>query len=73
MLRRSFTMLNWRDQGISYVKYLNVCTETLHMTVKEKAQGKYSKFSSPNYVAIKSDSAGGVEEVNKVPIFTKDY
>lgn len=73
MLRRSLRMLNWRDQGVSYVKYLNVCTETLHMTVKDKARAKYAKFSSPNYVAIKSDGAGGVEEVKKVPAFTKDY
>lgn len=73
MLRRTLSMLNWRDQGISYVKYLNVCTESLHMAVKEKSRGKYVKFSSPNYTAIKGDGAGGIEEVKKVPIYTKDY
>ncbi|KPI89248.1 hypothetical protein ABL78_1671 [Leptomonas seymouri] len=73
MLRRSLTALNWRDQGISYLKYLNVCTETLHMAVKDKARSKYTKFSSPNYISIKSDGAGGIEEIKKVPAFTKDY
>ncbi|TPP42374.1 Mitochondrial ATP synthase epsilon chain family protein [Leishmania donovani] len=65
--------LNWRDQGISYVKYLNVTTEALHMATKDKARAKYSRFSAPNYVAMKNDSTGAMEEVKKVPAFTKDY
>ncbi|CBZ38506.1 hypothetical protein, conserved [Leishmania donovani] len=73
MLRRSLIALNWRDQGISYVKYLNVTTEALHMATKDKARAKYSRFSAPNYVAMKNDSTGAMEEVKKVPAFTKDY
>ncbi|KAG5464622.1 hypothetical protein GH5_00071 [Leishmania sp. Ghana 2012 LV757] len=73
MFRRSLTTLNWRDHGISYVKYLNVATEALHMATKDKARAKYSRFSSPNYVAMRSDNAGAMEEVKRVPAFTKDY
>lgn len=72
-MRRTFSLMNWRDQGISYVKYLNVCTEAVHMATKDKANAKYSRFSSPNYVALKSDGAGSMEEFKKVPAFTKDY
>ncbi|KAK7196707.1 Mitochondrial ATP synthase epsilon chain [Novymonas esmeraldas] len=73
MLRRSVTALSWRDHGISYVKYLNVTTEALHMSTKEKSRAKYARFSTPNYVAVKNDGAGAMEEVKKVPAFTKDY
>lgn len=64
---------SWRDQGISYVKYLNICTEALHMTVKPKLAAKYSRFSTPNYVAVKPDAAGSLTPVTNVPAFTKDY
>lgn len=73
MLRRTITVMNWRDHGITYVKYLNVCTEALHMATKEKAKAKYDRYSTPNYVAIKPDGQGSTEEVKKVPAFTKDY
>ncbi|EPY29474.1 hypothetical protein STCU_04368 [Strigomonas culicis] len=75
MFRRSITALStsWRDQGISYVKYLNVTTETLHTALSEKAKVKYDKFSNPNYVAMRPDGTGTMEEVKKVPTFTKDY
>lgn len=73
MLRRTARALNWRDQGISYVKYLNVTTEALHMATKERVRAKYTRFSSPNYVAIKNDGSGAMEEVKKVPAFMKDY
>eukprot|EP00796_Vickermania_ingenoplastis_P004965 gene4965-3563_t len=67
MLRRSFVFCNasWRDHGISYVKYLNICTEALHMTVNPKASAKYSRFSAPNYVALKPDGSGGMSQVKK--------
>lgn len=73
MLRRTIAVMSWRDQGISYVKYLNVCTEALHMATKDKAKAKYERYSNPNYVALKPDGQGSMEEVKKVPIFTKDY
>ncbi|EPY36653.1 hypothetical protein AGDE_06810 [Angomonas deanei] len=75
MLRRTTTFLssNWRDQGISYVKYLNVSTEALHMAVKPKSSAKYTRFSTPNYVTLKPDGAGGMEEVKRVAAATKDY
>ncbi|KAG5463891.1 hypothetical protein LSCM1_00064 [Leishmania martiniquensis] len=73
MLRRSAVAQSWRDHGISYVKYLNVSTEALHMATKDKARAKYARFSAPNYVAMKSDTSGAMEEVKKVPAFTKDY
>lgn len=73
MLRRTVTVMNWRDQGVSYLKYLNVCTEALHMATKDKAHAKYERFSIPNYVALKPDGQGSTEEVKNVPAFTKDY
>ncbi|EAN84807.1 hypothetical protein C3747_7g2443c [Trypanosoma cruzi] len=75
MMRRSFTLLNgnWREQGISYLKYLNVCTEALHSAMKESRRVKYERYSSPGYVAQKPDGAGGIETVNKVPAHTNEY
>ncbi|AIO02202.1 mitochondrial ATP synthase epsilon chain, putative [Leishmania panamensis] len=73
MFRRSLMALNWRDHGISYVKYLNVATEALHMATKDKVRARYSRYSSPNYISVKNDGTGVMEEVKKVPTFTKDY
>ncbi|CAJ1035782.1 Mitochondrial ATP synthase epsilon chain, putative [Leishmania lindenbergi] len=73
MFHRSLMALNWRDHGISYVKYLNVATEALHMATKDKVRARYSRYSSPNYISVKNDGTGVMEEVKKVPIFTKDY
>lgn len=73
MMRRSVALMNWRDQGISYVKYLNVCTEALHMATNDKVRPKYERFSKPNYTALKADGSGTFEPVTKVPSFTKDY
>lgn len=74
-MRRSALMLsNWRDQGISYVKYLNVTTEALHMATKDKNRARYERFSNPNYIAYKPDAnTGTMEELKKVPAFPKDY
>ncbi|CBH15526.1 Mitochondrial ATP synthase epsilon chain, putative [Trypanosoma equiperdum] len=75
MIRRSCALLSssWRDHGISYLKYLNVCTETLHSTVKESRRAKYERWSKPCYTAQRPDGAGGQETIDKVPIHTKDY
>ncbi|ESL07116.1 hypothetical protein TRSC58_05201 [Trypanosoma rangeli SC58] len=75
MMRRSSTLLNatWREQGISYLKYLNVCTEALHSAVKESRRAKYERYSAPGYVAQKPDGAGGVEVINNVPSHTNEY
>lgn len=63
----------WRDHGISYVKYLNICTEALHMTVNSQSSAKYTRFSTPNYVALKPDGTGSMAEVKTVPIHTSEY
>jgi hypothetical protein len=62
MMRRSTVFLsNWREQGITYLKYLNVCTDALHSTVKEgKAAAKYTKYSAPGFQAMELDSATGL-------------
>lgn len=73
MLRRSCALMGWRDQGISYLKYLNVCTEALHMATKEKVRAKYVRYSTPNYVALKPDKAGSFDEIKKVPVKTSEY
>ncbi|KAH9582254.1 ATP synthase [Trypanosoma melophagium] len=75
MMRRCTVLLNptWREQGISYLKYLNVCTETLHGTVKECRRQKYVRFSATNYLSQKPDGAGGNELVKNVPASTTDY
>ena len=69
MFRRSTVALStaWRDQGISYLKYLNICTDALHSAVKEKSAPKYVKFSVPNYITQEADGAGGFVKVEKVP------
>ncbi|KEG10015.1 hypothetical protein DQ04_04301050 [Trypanosoma grayi] len=74
-MRRSCALLNatWREHGISYLKYLNVCTETVHSAVKESRRAKYERFSKPGYVAQRPDGAGGNETINKVPSQTTDY
>jgi hypothetical protein len=64
---------NWRDHGISFVKYLNVTTETLHGCVKDSKAAKYTKFSTVGYKAQKPQEGGGWEEFKVVPCETKDY
>ncbi|CCW67077.1 unnamed protein product [Phytomonas sp. Hart1] len=73
MICRTLAKMSWRDQGITYVKYLNVCTEALHLCTIPKARAKYERFSNPNYSAYMPESTGGMQEITKVPIFTKDY
>jgi hypothetical protein len=74
-LMRSTLVLcsSWRDQNISYLKYLNVTTETLHTIVKDSKRGKFEKFSIPGYLAQEPDGQGLFQKVNKVPIEIKDY
>lgn len=68
MIRRNTIMLNaWRDQGISYLKYLNICTAALHSTVKESRQAKYVKYSAPGYAAQEPDGTGSFQKREKVP------
>jgi hypothetical protein len=64
---------SWREQGISYVKYLNVGTETLHGIVKDNKRAKYEKFSIPGYVAQEPDGQGSFQKLNKVPAEIKEY
>lgn len=64
---------NWREHGISYVKYLNICTDAVHKCVKESKQAKYTKFSVAAYHAQKPDGSGGIEKIEKVAAQIKDY
>lgn len=64
---------SWRDQGLSYLKYVNICTETLHKCIKESKVAKYNKFSVAGYHAQKPDGQGSTERVVKVPAESKDY
>lgn len=75
MIRRSIFSFSgsWRDHGISYVKYLNVCTEALHLAVKPTSSAKYTRFSTPNYAAMKYDNTGAMAPLKTVPAATKDY
>lgn len=74
-MRRSTVFLsNWREQGISYLKYLNVCTEAVHATVKEgKAANKYTKFSAPGFQAMELDPTGVYVKREKVPDHVSKY
>ncbi len=63
----------WREQGISYLKYLNICTESLHRAVKPAKQAKYQRFSIAAYEAKEPDGQGGTRLVNKVPANYADY
>ena len=63
----------WREQGISYVKYLNITTETLHTIVKDSRRTKYEKFSTPGYVSQEPDGQGTFQKITKVPAEIKDY
>lgn len=63
----------WREAGISYLKYLNICTECLHKCVKERSQSRYSRFSTPGYITQAPDGVGGYVDARKVPAAVKDY
>lgn len=70
MLREQET---WRDQGISYVQYLTVCTAALHKAVKESKQSKYVKFSEVGYHAQEPDGNGTFQKVTKVPATLTEF
>ncbi len=63
---------SWRDQGITYLQYLNICTDALHKSVKESKQGKYCKFSVPGYHTQEPDGNGTFQKVTKVPGSVKE-
>lgn len=76
MLRVSRTLRekeDWRDHGLSYVKYLNVCTDALHKCVKENKQNKYAKQSTVGYIAQQMDGSGGFAKVTKVEASLEEY
>jgi hypothetical protein len=56
----------WRENGITYLQYLNIATETLHSVVKPRAAAKYTKFSQVGYHAQELDASVGVTNVKKV-------
>lgn len=57
----------WRDHGISYLKYLNVCTVALHKCVKDSKKGKYVKHSEVSYFAQKFDDGAQIFAPYEVP------
>lgn len=73
MRRSQICLSSWRDQGISYLKYLNICTDALHSTVKESRAAKYTKFSNPGYLAQESDGQGTFVKREKVPDHVSKY
>ena len=66
-------MESWREQDISFVKYCNVATETLHKCVVPAKAAKYTKCSVVGYKAQVPKPDGGFEETVIVPAETKDY
>ena len=62
----------WRDH-ISYVKYLNIATTSLHKVVKDKQAPKYQRFSVAGYEAQESDGSGLFVKITKVPGKITDY
>ena len=64
---------NWRDSKITYLQYLNVCTETLHSVLKPKAAQKYAKFSVVGHGAQEIDELGLVNPKEGIPAHTADY
>lgn len=66
-------MNSWRDQGISYLKYLNVATEELHKCVHEAKSARYTRFSQVGYTAAQPDGSGLFTKFEKVPADPADY
>ena len=68
---------SWREAGVSYLRYLNVCTATTHKCMKEgKQKDKYSRFSSVNWQAMQFSSASQLlepAEIKGVPSKLEDY
>ena len=68
---------SWRDNGISYLKYLNVCTDSLHNCVKESQKAKYEKFAvQGGFYAQKFNAGTSLFEpaaIDGVPAKVKDY
>lgn len=75
MRRTIVSLSNWREQGLSHLKYLNICTEALHATVKEgKAGGKFTKYSAPGFQAQEIDATTGLfVKREKVPDHVSKY
>lgn len=62
----------WREH-ISYVKYLNICTTSLHKVLKDKPAAKYQRFSNPGYMAQEPDGSGSFRPIVKVPATVQEY
>ena len=74
-LARSTALLeqtNWRSH-VSYLKYLNICTNALHKVVKDDKSAKYTRYSAAGYMAQKPDGQGGFSKIENVPADVKDY
>jgi len=66
-------MNTWRDQGISYLKYLNVSTEELHKCVVESKHAKYARCSQVGYLANQPDGTGLFTPLEKIPADPAHY
>jgi len=67
---------SWREHGISYLKYLNVCTDSVQKCVTDKASAKYSKFAIMGFHAQKFNSSAAIFEpidIDGVPVNVKEY
>uniref|UniRef100_A0A7S1W2R5 Uncharacterized protein n=1 Tax=Neobodo designis TaxID=312471 RepID=A0A7S1W2R5_NEODS len=63
----------WRDQGITYLQYLNTCTEATLACLKPQHAGKAGKWATVGYHAQEMDDAGVMQPVEKVPNTTDKY
>merc|ERR1711991_399433 len=80
MFRSSAVLLeqeSWRDNKVTYLQYLNVCTETLHSVLKPAAAAKYKKFSEVGYqsqdvvLTVRQDVPKNTEEFGRFGPATK--
>eukprot|EP00760_Papus_ankaliazontas_P034682 PhM_4_TR738/c0_g1_i1/m.100038 len=62
----------WREH-ITYVKYLNVCTLSLHKCVKDSKSAKYTRNSIASYHTQEPDGQGAHVKIVKVPDSVENY
>ena len=77
MMFRASTVLReqeqWRDQGITYLQYVNTCTEATLACLKPEHVAKSGKWCTVGYHAQVMDDAGVMENIETVPNTTDKY
>ena len=63
----------WRDQGITNLQYLNVCTETTYACLKSEFAAKHGKWNTVAHRAQQLDDSGVVETITTIPSETAEY